>query len=104
MFSGLGRTPKERASSLSNKLNVDEEYKEAFRTNSYVEMWSKVQDQLRKTRIDGVNKVTSPSSSLPFYLHLSDYLLEPQQRGTLREMIEALKFHEFLVDYFDASF
>ncbi|KAF9683176.1 hypothetical protein SADUNF_Sadunf05G0185200 [Salix dunnii] len=103
-FSRGGRTPKEHASSLSNKLNVDEEYKEAFRTKSYVEMWTKVQDQLRKTRIDGVNKVTSPSSSLPFYLHLSDYLLEPQQRGTLREMIEASKFHHFLDGYFKASF
>ncbi|KAJ6680991.1 UPF0496 PROTEIN 2-RELATED [Salix koriyanagi] len=103
-FSRAGRTPKERASSLSNKLNVDEEYKEAFRTNSYVEMWSKVQDQLRKTRIDGVNKVTSPSPSLPFHPHLSDYLFEPQQQGTLREMIEGLKFHHFLVEYFEASF
>ncbi|KAB5557714.1 hypothetical protein DKX38_008623 [Salix brachista] len=103
-FSRAGRTPKERASSLSNKLNVDEEYKEAFRTKSYVEMWSKVQDQLRKTRIDGVNKVTSPSPSLPIHPHLSDYLFEPQQQGTLREMIEGLKFHHFLVDYFEASF
>ncbi|KAJ6306288.1 hypothetical protein OIU78_021578 [Salix suchowensis] len=103
-FSRAGRTPKERASSLSNKLNVDEEYKEAFRTNSYMEMWSKVQDQLRKTRIDGVNKVTSPSPCLPFHPHLSDYLFEPQQQGTLREMIEGLKFHHFLVEYFEASF
>ncbi|KAL3593015.1 hypothetical protein D5086_011655 [Populus alba] len=101
-FSRAGRSPKERASSLSNKLNVNEEYKEAFRTKSYVEMWSKVQDQLRKTRVDGVDKVTSPSTPLPFYLHLSDYMFEPQQQATLREMIESLRFHHFLIDYFEA--
>ncbi|CAK7346137.1 unnamed protein product [Dovyalis caffra] len=102
-FSRAGRSNKERASSLSNKLNVNEEYKEAFRTKSYAEMWSKVQDQLRKTGIDGVDKGTSSSSSVPFYLHLSDYLFEPQQKETLREMIESLKFHHFLVDYFEAN-
>ncbi|KAL9395134.1 hypothetical protein Peur_014419 [Populus x canadensis] len=101
-FSRAGGSPKERASSLSNKLNVNEEYKEAFRTKSYVEMWSKIQDQLRKRRVDGVDKVTSPSSSLPFYLHLSDYLFEPQQQATLREIIESLRFHHFLIDYFEA--
>lgn len=104
IFSRAGRSPKERGNSLSNKLNVNEEYKEAFRTKSYVEMWSKVQDQLRKTSIDGVDKVASPSNpSLPFYLHLSDYIFEPQQQETLREMMGSLKFHHLLVDYFEAS-
>ncbi|KAJ6938129.1 hypothetical protein NC651_004738 [Populus alba x Populus x berolinensis] len=62
IFSRAGRSPKKSGNSLSNKLNVNEVYKEAFRTKSYVEMWSKVQDQLRKTSIDGVDKVASPSN------------------------------------------
>ncbi|KAJ6405950.1 hypothetical protein OIU84_013840 [Salix udensis] len=67
-------------------------------------MWSKVQDQLRRTSIDGVDKVASTtSSSLPFYLHLSDYLFEPHQQETLGETMGSLKFHHLLVDYFEAS-
>ncbi|KAJ6731103.1 UPF0496 PROTEIN 3-RELATED [Salix viminalis] len=104
IFSRAGGSPKGRSNSLSNKLNVNEEYKEAFRTKSYVEMWSKVQDQLRRTSIDGVDKLASTSSSsLPFYLHLSDYLFEPHQQETLGEMMGSLKFHHLLVDYFEAS-
>ncbi|KAJ6392336.1 hypothetical protein OIU77_026150 [Salix suchowensis] len=104
IFSRAGGSPKGRSNSLSNKLNVNEEYKEAFRTKSYVEMWSKVQDQQRRTSIDGVDKVASTSSSsLPFYLHLSDYLFEPHQQETLREMMRSLKFHRLLVDYFEAT-
>ncbi|KAF9686685.1 hypothetical protein SADUNF_Sadunf02G0015000 [Salix dunnii] len=104
IFSRAGGSPKERGNSLSNKLNVNEEYKKAFRTKSYVEMWSKVQDQLRKTSVDGVDRVASTSSSsLPFYLHLSDYLFEPHQQETLREMMGSLKFHHLLIAYFEAS-
>ncbi|XP_031265520.1 UPF0496 protein At1g20180 isoform X2 [Pistacia vera] len=91
-----GKSHKERLNSLSSKLNVDEEYTEAFRTKSYVEMWSKAQGQLgRRRSIDR-------SSSLSLYVKLSDYLLEPQQE-TLMNMIKSLRFHHLLIDYFEAS-
>ncbi|KAJ0085969.1 hypothetical protein Patl1_09495 [Pistacia atlantica] len=91
-----GKSQKERLNSLSSKLNVDEEYTEAFRTKSYVEMWSKAQGQLgRRISIDR-------SSSLSIYVKLSEYLLEPQQEA-LMNMIKSLRFHHLLIDYFEAS-
>ncbi|KAJ4845638.1 hypothetical protein Tsubulata_021156 [Turnera subulata] len=108
-----GRSPKERvgADSLSNKLNVNEEYKEAFRTKSYVEMWSKVEGQLRETcdhDHGGVvdEGLSSSSPSVPnLYFHLSDFLFNPKKQETLhRETIEAgMKLHRLLGDYFEAS-
>ncbi|XP_050237357.1 UPF0496 protein At1g20180 [Mercurialis annua] len=89
-------------SNLSSKLNVNEEYKEAFRTKSYVEMWSNIQGQLRRKSIDGVDRFSS-SSSLPFYIHLSDYLFEPEQQENLTEMIEKMKFHRLLNEYLEAN-
>ncbi|GAV87689.1 DUF677 domain-containing protein, partial [Cephalotus follicularis] len=84
--------------SLNNKLNVNEEYMEAFRTKSYIDLCSKVQGQMRRTSIDKL----SSSSSLPLYVHLSDFLLEPRQE-TLMDMLKSLNVHHLLVDYFQAS-
>ncbi|GLT34409.1 hypothetical protein SLA2020_089260 [Shorea laevis] len=93
----------ESESSFSSKSsdNVNEEYKKAFRTTSYVEMLSKVQGQLGRTSLE---KFSSSASSLPRSLHhLSDFLLEPKQE-TLINMMESFKIHRLLVDYFRASF
>lgn len=62
-------------------------------------MWSKAQSQLAaRTSFNGL----SSTSSVSFYVHLSEYLLEPQQE-TLMKMIERLHFHHLLMDYFEAS-
>lgn len=94
-----GESQKEHADSLSCKPSVNEEYTKAFRTKSYVEMWSKAHRQLGRT---SCNNGINPTSSLSFYVHLSKYLLEPQQE-TLMQMIESLQFHHLLVNYFEAS-
>ncbi|KAF5740892.1 hypothetical protein HS088_TW11G00972 [Tripterygium wilfordii] len=99
--SGSGGSRKKLGGSLGSKLSVNEEYVQAFRTKSYMEMWGKVQGQIRKTSIDGIDRL-SASSSHPFYQHLSECLLEPRQE-TLIQMIEDSKFHGLLLDYFEAS-
>ncbi|EXB81519.1 hypothetical protein L484_014327 [Morus notabilis] len=99
-----GKSRKDRGNSLSTKSSVDEEYLKAFRSNSYEEMWDKVQGQLGITSATtSTGAAFSPSSlSSPFYLDLSEYLLEPRQE-TLKSMIESLNFHLLLVEYFEAS-
>ncbi|KDP36884.1 hypothetical protein JCGZ_08175 [Jatropha curcas] len=101
-FSSSERSRDQLGNSLSNKLNVNEEYREAFRTKSYVEMWSKIQGQLKRINVDGIDGL-SPSSSLPFYVHLSEYLSEPEKQQTLADLIQRFKFHHSLIDYFEAS-
>ncbi|OMO87346.1 hypothetical protein CCACVL1_09102 [Corchorus capsularis] len=90
---------KELGSNLGGKTNVNEEYKEAFRTKSYVEMWSQVlHGQLEKTSLD---RLSSSSSSIPYSINLSEYLLQPRQE-TLDKM-EDLNFDHLLFDYFEAG-
>ncbi|KAL0432329.1 UNVERIFIED_CONTAM: hypothetical protein Slati_2567200 [Sesamum latifolium] len=76
-----GRHGKEDVvNSLMRKPNVNEEYKEAFRTKSYIEICNKVQDQLE------IRSLTSGDLDLDHdhddeegrqYLRLSEYLLQP---------------------------
>lgn len=88
----------ESANSLSSKSSVNEEYMKAFRTKSYIEILEKVQGQLGRTSIARL----SSASSLPLYVHLSQYLLEPRQE-TLSDMIKDMNLHHLLIDYFEAS-
>ncbi|PON93944.1 hypothetical protein TorRG33x02_103340 [Trema orientale] len=94
--------------SLSSKLSVNEEYSKAFRSNSYEEMWGRVQGQLGLTTSTTTSSrlssllSSSSSSSSPFYLDFSEYLLEPREE-TLKNMMESLNFHHLLIEYFDAS-
>ncbi|XP_010266029.1 PREDICTED: UPF0496 protein At1g20180-like [Nelumbo nucifera] len=86
-------------SSVRGKLNVNEEYMKAFRTQSYMEIWSKAQVQLRKK--DDEERVSS-LSPVPSTPHLSDFLLEPQQ-DILTDMIKNSNLHHLLIDYFQGS-
>ncbi|KAK4859828.1 hypothetical protein QYF36_012662 [Acer negundo] len=106
-FTGTGGLQiKERDNNLGGKLNVNEEYKNAFRTKSYMDMWSKIEGQLGRSsmeqRLSLSSSPSSSSASLSFYVQLSEYLLEPQQE-TLMNMIGSLQVHELLIDYFEAS-
>lgn len=70
---------------LVNKVDVNEEYKKAFRTKSYIEICSKVQDHLE-------NK----SMQIPY-----TSLLEPAGQGTLAHVMnEGFNLHPLLIDYF----
>lgn len=88
---------RERSSSLTNKVSVNEEYKNAFRTKSYIDMYSKLEERGQSSSLSSC----SSSSSLNLYVHLSEYL-EPKQE-TLMNMIESFHIHELLIDYFEAS-
>ncbi|XP_021283938.1 UPF0496 protein At1g20180 isoform X2 [Herrania umbratica] len=92
-----GRLQMQGGGNLSGKTNVNEEYEEAFRTKSYVEMWSQVHGQLEKTSFDRLPS----SSSIPYQINLSEYLLKPREE-TL-DKIESLNCHQLLLDYFEAG-
>lgn len=79
--------------------NVNEEYKEAFRSKSYVELWRKAQRQLGKRSLERL----SSASSCPDLHHLSDFLLEPKQE-TLVNMMKTSRIHQLLTNYFESSF
>ncbi|KAL3505426.1 hypothetical protein ACH5RR_035267 [Cinchona calisaya] len=96
-----GRFGKAHTDSLISKSDtVNEEYMEAFRTNSFVEMCSKVQSQLGRKSLDKL----SSSPSLPRQLHFSEGLLEPGQE-TLQDVIKASgdDIHQLLACFFQIS-
>ncbi|OIW06295.1 hypothetical protein TanjilG_17670 [Lupinus angustifolius] len=86
--------------------NVNEEYHEAFRTKSYIEICNKAQGHLGKTiRLSSPSSsssTSSTSSSLPFHMHLTEHLLEPRQE-IMTNMTQSYKVHILLVDYFEAT-
>ncbi|XP_010266985.1 PREDICTED: UPF0496 protein At1g20180-like [Nelumbo nucifera] len=97
---GGGSPKQQEMSNVGSKLNVNEEYMEAFRTKSYVEIWSKAQGQMRRKDEDRSSSSSLPS--LPSSPRLSDFLLEPRQ-DILVEMIKNSDQHRLLTDYFDGS-
>ncbi|KAH1214699.1 UPF0496 protein [Glycine max] len=81
------------------KQSVNEEYLEAFRTKSYIEICNKAQEGIEKT---STKMLTSSSSSIPLCMQLTEYLLEPRQE-MIANIAQRLKLHHLLVDYFEAS-
>lgn len=97
-----GRNREENENGLRSKSNhVNEEYLEAIRTNSFMEMYSKIQSQLGGRR--SLDKLSSPPSSLTrYHLHLSD-IVEPSQEF-LTDIVEGSQLHHFLSCFFQISF
>ncbi|XP_017238155.1 UPF0496 protein At1g20180 isoform X1 [Daucus carota subsp. sativus] len=98
-----GMCRKQRESNLANKLNVNEEYKEAFRTQSYAEICSKIQDHIELKSLD--NKSTSSScssSAIPQFVHFSENLLEPRSHN-LDDITKGYDLHPLLIDYFKVT-
>ncbi|GMI82469.1 hypothetical protein like AT1G20180 [Hibiscus trionum] len=95
-----GRSKEERGGGcyLKDKANVNEEYKEAFRTKSYIEMWTQVHGQLEKASFD---RLSSSSPTFNHSINLSQYLLQPKQE-TLDKIV-SLNFHHLLSQYFEAG-
>ncbi|KAE8656078.1 hypothetical protein F3Y22_tig00117011pilonHSYRG00111 [Hibiscus syriacus] len=87
-----GRSEMKNGSNLSDKTDVNEEYKEVFRTKSYVEMWSQVH---------GFDKLPSTSSIANVHINLSEFLLRPRQE--ILDKKESLNVHHLLLDYFEAG-
>ncbi|KAK4779182.1 hypothetical protein SAY86_006710 [Trapa natans] len=101
MNSVMGSSPREHGISLSTSSSISQEYKAALRTDSYAELWWRVQSEL-STRLPTASLLSSSSSRDLFIAHLSETLLEPD-RLTLAAMIKSLHVHRLLVDYFKAS-
>ncbi|KAF5199968.1 hypothetical protein FRX31_010445 [Thalictrum thalictroides] len=99
-FQGESSRNQENNNLQKKKLSVNEEYLEAFRTKSYIEICSKVQAGQVKTIEERVPSL--PSKSLRTYSHLSENLLEPRQE-ILVELIRTSGLHHLLVDYFEGS-
>ncbi|KAL5129300.1 UPF0496 protein [Glycine soja] len=95
-----GRSRKEcNEDRLYKKQSVNEEYLEAFRTKSYIEICNKAQEGIEKT---STKMLTSSSSSIPLCMQLTEYLLEPHQE-MIANITQRLKLHHLLVNYFEAS-
>ncbi|KAH1120200.1 hypothetical protein AAZX31_17G246500 [Glycine max] len=96
-----GRSRKEcEEDRLCKKQSVNEEYLEAFRTKSYIEICNKAQGGIGKTSTKMLT--SSSSSSIPLCMQLTEYLLEPRQE-MIANITQRLKLHHLLVDYFEAS-
>ncbi|AES74062.2 transmembrane protein [Medicago truncatula] len=92
-----GGSSKERdvEDSLSSKSNVNSEYRNAFRTKSYVDICNKAQGY-------GIENTSMRSSHSNSCSTSSSSLLEPRQE-IVTNMIKSFKVHHLLVDYFEAS-
>ncbi|KAL0347475.1 UNVERIFIED_CONTAM: hypothetical protein Scaly_1763500 [Sesamum calycinum] len=90
--------------SLMRKPSVNEEYKEAFRTKSYIEICNKVQDQLEMRSLTSGDLDHDDDEGRHEYLHLSEYLLQPPHQETLTSMFDhTSNHHQFLLSYFKIS-
>ncbi|KAL3372275.1 hypothetical protein AABB24_008698 [Solanum stoloniferum] len=76
--------------SLVNKSNVNEEYDQALRTKSYVELYNKVQEQLEDGKLN-----ESSSSSLQLDTNLC--------QEALLKLPESCQLHPLIVNYFDIT-
>ncbi|KAK4275079.1 hypothetical protein QN277_018218 [Acacia crassicarpa] len=104
LYTGRSRRESDEGS-LCRKQNVNEEYQEAFRTKSFMDICSIAQGQLINAGITAntTTPSSSPSSSLPYNsLHLTEHLLEPQQE-TVTNVTQSLEMHHLLWEYFEAS-
>ncbi|KAK6115716.1 hypothetical protein DH2020_007985 [Rehmannia glutinosa] len=100
----IGRHGKEEDKNrlMRSTSNVNKEYKEAFRTNSYIEIRNKVECQLLEINCGlALGQSAASSSFSPSnieYLHLSEYLIDPNQ-----ETLTSSNIHQFFVNYFEIS-
>lgn len=93
-----GTLPRQSLDYVRNDINVNEEYMEAFRTESYTEIWSKIHNQI--SRINEEHLSLSPFAP---YLHISDYLLEPRQEIISKMIDNSSDLHSLLLEYFQGS-
>ncbi|XP_076885664.1 UPF0496 protein At1g20180-like [Bidens hawaiensis] len=99
-YVSLGKYDEETTSSFTKEtdtINVNQEYKNTFRTQSYTDICTKVQTHIQFD--------VEPSSSLThdgYIVHLCDILLEPQTE-TLKNLTNTFNLHYLLVDFFKAS-
>ncbi|CAL9774090.1 unnamed protein product [Musa acuminata subsp. burmannicoides] len=100
---------------MTNPLNVNEEYKKTLRTKSFVDMCSKVHQQLRRTisssEDDDVDKDEASHRPTVSYTKHSEFLLELSQESVVEAATATidgcsayLYLHSLLLEYFDVTF
>ncbi|KAI3709797.1 hypothetical protein L2E82_39563 [Cichorium intybus] len=94
---------KQTLSSSSLEIDVREEYANAFRTQSYIDFWSRVLDSTHGGST--INKTLSSvaAARLPSYRLFAENLLDPDQPTVTRILAMAnhhAKNHSLLSDYF----
>nr|GEV65817.1 serine/threonine-protein phosphatase PP2A-2 catalytic subunit [Tanacetum cinerariifolium] len=95
-----------QTSSSSLEIDVREEYANAFRTQSYVNFWTRVLDQTHKGST--INQTVSPvaAARLPSYRLFAENLLDPDQ-PTVTQILALAKHqpenHTLLSDYFSET-
>ncbi|XP_057823591.1 UPF0496 protein At3g49070 [Cryptomeria japonica] len=86
-------------------LNVNEEYAKAFRTQSYAEFWSKVQNATADK--EGHEEQAEQSSSSPFHCYgvLAEHILEPDEESVKAILQRGLtpELNILVADYFHNS-
>ncbi|XP_071733100.1 UPF0496 protein At1g20180 [Rutidosis leptorrhynchoides] len=87
-----GKHDKHSTGSFVKETDVNEEYKKAFRTQSYTDICNKVQTHIR---FDD----TSSSSSIH---DLHDILFEPQSE-TITNLANTFNLHHLIIDFFEAG-
>ncbi|KAL8172109.1 hypothetical protein V2J09_023913 [Rumex salicifolius] len=98
-----GKLKKNGNGALRSKLDVNEEYNEVFRSKSYIDISSKVEEQLmRRLSISSMSPSSSSSPLLPFYDHLSDCILEPSQEAAMKTVKSSAQY-SILMEYYNTS-
>ncbi|CAA7399684.1 unnamed protein product [Spirodela intermedia] len=112
---------------MTSSIDVNEEYRKALRTRSYVEVWTKIHRHLRRSAtapsppstptaftIEDDHAATTGNSlagsetstssfQLSCYSHLSSYLLKPNNQEVLLAGVPDPELRAILLDYFTAG-
>ncbi|KAL4575459.1 hypothetical protein LXL04_022303 [Taraxacum kok-saghyz] len=90
-----GKHNKQSPARFANKdMDVNEEYMNAFRTQSYLDICDKVQNHIT---------FDNKSSSIHHqYIHLCDIFLEPQTE-TIANLSKTFNLHHLLLDFFESG-
>ena len=84
-------------------VDVREEYANAFRTESYVEFWTRVLAYSDTQSSSCLSRESTTSARLPSYRLFAEHLLDPDQSTITRALAEAQlrpTIHSLLLDYF----
>ncbi|XP_061364461.1 UPF0496 protein At3g49070 [Gastrolobium bilobum] len=86
-----------------NCVDVREEYANAFRTESYIEFWTRVLSYSNPDSSSCLSRDSATSARLPSYRLFAEHLLDPNQPTVTRILSKARLrpvIHSLLLDYF----
>lgn len=84
-------------------VDVQEEYANAFRTESYIDFWTRVNAYSNNESYACLSRESTTSARLPSYRLFAEHLLDPDQPTVIQILSEVQyqpKIHSLLLDYF----